>query len=442
MSSPHLESLLLLVVTPAAFLAAASARRLAALAVVMLALAAGSLRVAPGATPLAELARRASEFGLSPEALVVDGGFLVAGLLLAGAAAVVAWRAAASLPARAAAVGLLLGLLVLAAGVAPLLWLAGPARSTLAALVLLGAGWLAGRGARALGLGAFARRLTRPLAPRVPAAASAASAGGRRWMAALAAASLLTALLPTLWTVVLAAAAAAFAAERVARARGTAARWPIVAVAVVLVVAGAGALMVVSGERDPRIAALPDAPFSTAAEYLLAPALLASLWGFTGLAPFTRLVPGAMLAPAGLAVLARVVLGAVPDGVDHWRPIVWLVVVAAIGVAALQGRRDLLLVGAATLALTSASTEGLASALFLGAGAVLALAVPAAWAGRVPLVRPLGWALAGWGGVLALQGALAREVVLTLLATAAVAAAIASGGEAAAPGASIDHPIG
>jgi hypothetical protein len=316
------------------------------------------------------------------------------------------------------------------AGAWPLLRVAGAARGALAALALVGSGallrWLGGR----LGLRRGAARVLRWTVSR--------PVGAGHWprplQAGLVISTALVGILPTLWSTLAAMAVAAWCAHAMARHRGDGPEWPWAFLAVAGLGAAVRYMAVIVGVTDPAMTALPDAPFSTPAEYLLAPGVLLAAWGLLGLPPFTRFAPGTLLAPVGLLVVYRVAVAGLPDGVDHWRPVLWSAVAAAMLIAAVARDRRQLVVAVALLALTAMDAgTGLAAALLLG-GAMVALAGPTLVPHAPRGAWRAGWLACGGGGMLTLRAALPHEVVLSLVGVVAVLLALsATGGHAAAP---------
>lgn len=405
---------------PAVLLAEARARRVAALGLVLLALGAASLHVMPGAGPLAGLAERAVSLGMAREALAVDAGFLFGGLWLLAAAAVLAGYVVRD------AMGWILLAAVIAATVLlrSLLGAPGAWATTLAAAGLIAVPYALARAATALGIGRRLRRAAKVIPAYSTVAAWPPRARHAAWVAAIATVGV--ALLPTLWLVVAAVCVAAVGAHVAARALGRVPRVPVLPLFAVPLVAVAWYLRALAGTADVPIGALADVPASTAAAVMLLPPLVLGCWGFLGLAPVTRWVPGPVMAPVGLFVLARIGVPALAEGIAHWQPLLWRLLAAALWWAAVTRRRDAAVAALGTLALCGAAPESGRAALLLVLGAAVALLGPRLLRGRLAPLARLGWAVAAAGAVLTLEVALRHEVVLTLVAVGAVAALIAA----------------
>lgn len=181
------------------------------------------------------------------------------------------------------------------------------------------------------------------------------------------------------------------------------------------------ALSAVAGEAPLGLGALRDAPYSPAFEVTVALPLALGAWPLLGLFPFhqTRLGPLAPL--AGGALLVRVAAVAVPNGLAHWQPLLFLLLVVAM-THALLTRRDAEALGAlAGLGLLS----GVAAAGWCGLGLAAGVTVIRGHtlltaAGRVlnPRGEALVRGLAVTGALLVvpvLSGGLAAEAVYTVL---------------------------
>jgi hypothetical protein len=382
----------------AILLPALVARRTAALGLGMLALALAALRVGGG-----------------PGRLPGDFAAVELSLMLLGIV-VLAWAALAAVRqgwrGRAAT-------LLLAAGLAPLLAdiraLAHAAPSGAAAALTVTAGivalaWLA--------VGLVLRR--------VPPVAVSEERVAPRWIAGAAAGALLAAGGPHLGAIFggVILTGVAVAAEAGRRGRFSAALAGAVPL-VTLAVAG-WLFATIAGDQGLAVAGLSELPLSPAAEALLAPLLLLAAWSVAGLWPMGRSPLSGLAGPAGLFLVARVVLPALPEGLDHWRPLAYPILAIGLWQAIVAHRWSAALVGAALFALAAGSTEGVAAAWWLGTAALAAGAAElcsrraAAWLGRAAALA---------GGIGALPGttaALEREVVYTTLAIAGAAILLAA----------------
>jgi len=371
-------------------------RRIAAggLGVLMLALAA--LRVGPGRLP--------GDFA------AVELGLILVGVLAMGRVAFPAlrdgWRGKA-------------GTALVAAGLAPLLddiralGQAAPPGAAVAAVGVI------------VSIAALVWEGLRVVLPRVPRGAPRDERVAPRWAACAAAGALLAAVGPHLVAVLVGVvlADAAVAADARGHRRFTAA----LAGAGALVALGAAGwlLATIAGDQSLATAALPQLPLSPAAEALLAPLLLLAGWSVAGLWPMVRSPLSGVAGLAGLFLVARVVAPALPDGLDHWRPLAYPMLALGLWHAIVARRWAAALVGGGLFALLSGATEGVAAAWWLGAGALAGgaaelLSRRAAWL----------WCLAGLaGGIGALPGATAglqAEVVYTTLTVLGVAALLAA----------------
>jgi hypothetical protein len=371
------------------------AQRMATAAVVAAGLGLAGLRAASTPLPAAFLA--------------VDGALMIVTVVLAFTSAVRAWRrreatVLAPVCIVAGAIGLVVG-----SG-----WVVAASRP----LALLGAaGSVAAVGLALYGLGRVIRFRERdPVAGR-PSRHPAATAG---WVAGVAAAG----LGPHLGLVIIGVIVATWSAWLVRRSNGGP-RVPVSPVLTFPLLGGWWLMATIAGPEGLSIGALPLLPASPAAERLLAPVFLLAGWATAGLWPLHRQVDGALLAPVGAILLARVAIPILPDGVEHWRPLAMPLIVAGVWHAALSGRHGELAVGLAWIGLLGLTAGGQLGAALLLAGA-LATELGRKWpASRVAqLGLSAANVAAGIGGVLAVEAGLRGEVVYTVLAVAALLAAV------------------
>lgn len=201
-------------------------------------------------------------------------------------------------------------------------------------------------------------------------------------------------------------------------------RVPGAPVLVLVLLPAAWLMAVIAGPEGLKIGTLPTLPLSPAAERLLAPAMLLGAWASAGLWPLQRQVPAAILAPVGALLLARVALPAIPDGVEHWRPVAMPVIVLGIWYAALSGRVAGVAVGLAWVGLLAGARPGLGgAALLLSAALGLELArnAPDRYERWRPVARAVAALAGGMGALLTVESGLGAEVVYTMLAAAGVA---------------------
>jgi len=99
------------------------------------------------------------------------------------------------------------------------------------------------------------------------------------------------------------------------------------------------ALNTVAGSAPLTLAALAEAPYSEAFEIAVALPLTLAAWPLLGLFPFHKTRFGPLSPLAGGALLVRVAAAAVPNGLTHWQPLLYLLVTLAM-MHALFTRRD------------------------------------------------------------------------------------------------------
>ena len=412
-------------------------RRRAALAGAGLAgyaLGAGAFAAVPGVVAVGPLASRLAAVGLSPTFVGINVGLmLLGGAVVTGAglaAATGAGPTAQRLAGGVAAAGGIaaLGMLI------PLLRVAGvPAAGAAAGFALVAV--------LAVALGRLVARLaTRAGGPRGEQSAAdvAAVAPPRRSAAVAAAAGLVALAAPHALLIIAAALVAAIAAHIAARGAGSVPRMPVLPLAAAMLVPVAWMLATIAGPVGLATAALSLVPLSVPAQALLVPALTGGAWGFLGLAPLHRWVPGPILAAIGGALLLRIGVPALGAGVQHLQPALFALGAVAAWHAALTRRFAALLAALGFVATAAIFSEGhvspdawvAAAVLFATATASAALAAVLA---RYPLApRRAGAEFAGTR-VLAVAAGIATyatigaglraEVVLTVVVVAAVAAA-------------------
>jgi hypothetical protein len=381
----------------------------------------GALAVVAAGLAIAGLVAAPAPGELSPGFFAVDAALLGLGGLLALIAAVMALRLGESAAAKAGAIAQVAGIGALGWGSAGVVAQAAPGATLVTLLALVAIGLLL----------LLPGRLVRPVAEASDGPPSRPLEGG----AGLVAGALAVAAGPHLSLVIVGALLAGWSGYLLQRDAGGS-RVPI-APALTLILLPAWWLMAtIAGPEGLRMTALATLPLSPAAERLLAPAFLLSAWALCGLWPLHRQTPAAFTAPVGALLLARVAFPAMPDGLEHWRPLAMPVVVAGIWQAALAGSPPRLAVGLAWVGLLAPDGQGLAGAALLLAAALLAeLADPIARGdGRLAAGARVALGLtAGCGGLLAVTAGLRGEVVYTVLA---VGGAVAAAGRALAAQAS------
>jgi hypothetical protein len=368
--------------------------------------------VAAAAAGLAIAALTAGATPLPAGFLAVDGALLVLAIVTALGSALLARREQHRGARARIAVGALL------AGAVGLGW--GGRRAIVAAPT--GALLLAAVVLTAVGAGFFlVGRVV-----RLPSAADDGSPSGRLPAAAvLLAGAVATAAGPHLSVVVMGVIVAAWSGWLLRRGAGGPSL-PLAPMLTLLLLPAWWLMATIAGPEGLAVGTLPVLPISPAAERILAPIFLVAAWATAGLWPLHRQVPAALLAPVGALLLARAAIPAMPDGLEHWRPLAMPLIVLGIWHAALSGRVTGVAVGLAWVGLLGGSRTGLTGASLLLAGALtLELATHAGERFRSfkPAAR-LAFALAaGAGAVLAVDAGLRAEVVYTVLAVGGVVAA-------------------
>jgi len=397
----------LLTLIGAAVLPAFRARRAAGVAATVSGLALAGLAGAEAPLTIPN----ASQLSALPAGfLAADAALLVIGIVLAVGAALVAVADRRSVTTIAAAVALGLGGALLLWGGNELLAAAAVGAMVLAALIEI-----------ALGVGLLAVGWHVRLAP----APDRGAPHPRVAMAGLIIGTLAAAVGTHASLILLGVIAAIGSGHLLERSAGGP-RLPIAPVTAVLVLPAWWLLGTIAGPEGLALSSLPDLPLSPAAERLLAIPLLLVGWTAAGLWPVHRQLPGGLVAPAGAFLLARLVLVALPAGVDHWRPLAMPIVVVGIWHAALSGRLPRVAVGMAWVGLLAPQGSGLVGASFLlaaGFAVELVERVSSLHAGRfAPAAQAIPLVAFGWGALLAVGGALQGEVVYTVAAVAALVA--------------------
>ena len=395
-------------------------RRIAAGGMVSLGLGLAAWKVSSPEGPLA------TPDGLGGGFLLVNGGLLVLGLALPVWAALGHVFGRGGLPAAPAiGIGVVLVGWVCAGFVS-----AGGFRVVASAGALGLAGAVLIRGSRALASTRPAEKLGRWLFGE-PLRPGHGAGGWGRWPAAgVAAGAVAAALGSHLELVFLGTIVAAWCAHLLFHSRGTR-PGPLAPALALLLVPTYWLLRTIAGPVGTGIGALPSVPLSPAAESVVAPALLLVAWGVSGLWPFHRQVPGALLAPVGALLLLRIGQPLVPGGLEHWQPLAVPLLVAGIWHAAARGRWPLLAAGAGLLGILVLSTAGaVGAACLFGAGLLLEMSAlrPPSDGGVTRTISMLAWAAGAWGGLLVLEGSLRSEVVYSAFGAAGLALIIAGGG--------------
>ncbi|HET9040189.1 MAG TPA: hypothetical protein VFN40_08470 [Gemmatimonadales bacterium] len=397
----------LLILTGAALLPSSRARRAAGLAAAASGLALAGLA---GVSAPLSMPGRTALAALPSGFLAADAALLVLGAVLAVGSALVAVLDRRSAPTIAGAIALAPGGILLAWGGAGLVAAAPTGRLVLASLVEVGVG------AALVGAGWYLRFAPPP--DRDTPHPLAAAVG-------LFAAALAAAVGPHVELVVLGVIGAACAGYLLEHARGGG-RLPLAPAATILLLPAWWLMATIAGPEGLGVGRLAAVPFSPAAERLLAIPLLIAAWAVAGLWPLHRQVPGALVAPVGALLLARVAIPAVPSGLEHWRPLAMPLIVAGVWHAALSGRLARVAVGVAWVGLLAPGRFGLVGAAFLlaaGLAVELIERIGALRAGRLaPAFQAIPLIAFGWGALLAVGAGLQGEVVYTALAVAGLVA--------------------
>ena len=398
----------LLILVGAALLPPSRARRAAGLAAAAAGLALAGL--ADAGLPVAADPALTALDALRASFLAADAGLLVLGAVLAVGAALVAVLDRRSAPTVMGAIALAPGGILLAWGGRELVT-AAPARAlVLASLVEIGLGV-------GLLVAGWYLRFAPPADRETPHPLAA--------VAGLMAGALGAAFGPHVGVVVIGVILAAVSGHLFERAAGGS-RLPLAPLATLLLLPAWWLMATIAGPLGLGVATLPSVPFSPAAEQLLAIPVLIAAWAVAGLWPFHRQLPGALVAPVGAFLLARVAIPAVPLGLEHWRPLAMPLVVAGIWHAALSGRLARVAVGVAWIGLLAPMPIGLVGAAFLlasGLAVELLERTSALRAGRfAPAAQAIPLVAFGWGALLAVGAGLRGEVVYTALAVAGLVA--------------------
>jgi hypothetical protein len=117
---------------------------------------------------------------------------------------------------------------------------------------------------------------------------------------------------------------------------------------------------------------------------------------------------------------------ALPEGLDHWRPLAYPILALGLWQAVAAHRWSAVLVGGALFALASGSAHGVPAAWWLGAGA-LAVGAADLFSHRAAVwLRPAAALAGGIGALPGTMAGLEREVVYTTLAVLGIAILLAA----------------
>jgi hypothetical protein len=259
--------------------------------------------------------------------------------------------------------------------------------------------------------------------------------GSRRALAALGAGAILAAVAPRAGLVMAGAGVTAVAGYLVVTPR-RARRLPVAPILTLGLLPAWWLMAAVAGPEGLRIGFLADLPWSPAAERWLAAAFFLAAWALAGLWPCHRQEPPALTAPVAALLLVQVGLPVAPDGLIEWRPLAMPLLVLGLWQAAASGRRAGAAAALALIGLIAIQPVGRAGAALLLIGSIaMEISSPAglppvsartapggarSWREGIWILGALG---AGLGASLAIEAGLHAEVVYTVAAAAALAAA-------------------
>jgi len=388
----------------------AAARRVAFIGLVAFALGLAAYAVNPGSDDLAALAVAAAS---SIDAFFrVNTGLLLLGIALCAAAALHAIRhGPPAAPGRALA----------------LLGIGGFALWTLAPLIARSGGWRPALAAAAMAVpavvGGIAIDRLGP-AKRLPELPAIVWPGASSRSLVLAAGFGLGALATAMGShvgVVFTGLALAVVTDFLDRRQRGVARVPWLPCITLVLAPTVWLMATIAGPMGSSLAALPEIPFSPAAERLIALGLGGVAWACLGLWPLHRILPDGLLAPLGIALWLRVASPAVPDGLEHWQPLFFAAGVLGLLGAAVAGRGSAACNALAFVALAADAPASAPAALILGSTG-LALRIAPKRAPRNAAQR-LAWMLAALALPFAFEAGFRSQVIYTLVAGGGIALA-------------------
>jgi len=212
----------------------------------------------------------------------------------------------------------------------------------------------------------------------------------------------------------------------VSRPRGLPAALAVLLTIAALIPAG-WLFFAIAGDQGLALVTLADLPLSPAGETLLAPLLLVAAWSVAGLWPLPRSRVAGITGAAGVLLLARVAFPALPDGLEHWRPLAFPILGIGVLQGTASGRWPAVMVGGALMALASGSAEGPAAAWCLSGAALVAELIPLLWPRHLVWVRCITALVAGYGVWPATVAGLRAEVVYTALTVVGAAVLLTAG---------------
>jgi hypothetical protein len=397
-----------------------------------LALAAMIVRLGPD---FSNLSLRVAERGAPVLFLRVNTGLLLLGLgLIAGAALVAALRDPRLVPSW-------VGFILVGAGTVPALAPLFPLLGYIGWVPTLGVSVGIAASAvtifllfRRLRIGRAIRWLDVRALDRSPSGLVPAfrTSFDHAWVTGFFAAGLVMCLTPSFRAFALATVVAATVGHVLLRRIGGGSPLPVSALLALFMIPVYRYLTAISGSSHPTFAELRDSPFSVAAEIRLVPWIALVAFGLAGLWPFHgRVFP--LAAPLAGVILLRLGVDLLPAGWEHWAPLFMPILLLALwhGAVTLDDRRVErrrlieILVALALFGLL-ANNEGSNGAYWLlGAAALVSWSTGLSYLPTVPWgLGRLVWLPLAWAAMLILTGGLRAQVTWSVLAAAAIAAAL------------------
>ncbi|HTS86896.1 MAG TPA: hypothetical protein VMG41_00260 [Gemmatimonadales bacterium] len=227
----------------------------------------------------------------------------------------------------------------------------------------------------------------------------------------------------------LAGAVVAILAGALAERRAGMTRWPLLLAACGVALGLAWFLLDRVAAGEPRLLSLlPDAPYSSAFELLVAALLLGTAIILMGAWPFQSARRGPWSPIVGATLVVRVVAPVLPVGLVHWQPLAYPFVALTAWYAALALRPEAAFTAWGALGVLSGDPlGGWIGTTLLGAGALTRVSLtapgpgPGRWAGFCRAFLVVGCVLA----VPLLTAALSAQVVYSVVAVAGIVVALA-----------------
>lgn len=424
----------LLFVAGAVLLPTPRRRALAVVGTVAIGLALAAFAARLGVSRPQDFSYQVSQVGAPISFLQINSGLLILGILLLLLAAARELRGGPWLPALPGAVVILAATAIVAQGVVPLAPYVGW-------LPILGSALLIGAAGRVLAtlarLGRVLepwRRLDQvllerhppPLFPVLPTTPDLV------WYVGLMAAAIAICFAPALRAVSLATMIVAVTGHVLLRRRGAGSPVPVAALLALFMIPVFTWFRAISGDSNPNLAELVNAPFSPAAEVQIFPWVALIGFGLAALWPLHGLV-FPLTAPLAAILLLRLGAHPLPGGTEHWAPLFMPLTLLGLWHAAatvddpsVQQRRVLGLLTAGALFGVLTGNAGEAGAWWLIGSALACPWLGSVGAGPSRLPGGLGrllWVIPAYGGFLVVEAGLARQVTWTVLFALGVAVA-------------------